>query len=60
MDAIEEFLHKVSYKFPKGYPDINDPKDKALLFELIKEQTDSFDTLIQSTFEGEVPKAKGK
>jgi hypothetical protein len=35
MDPIEQFLHKISYKFPKGYPDINDEQDKAILFEEI-------------------------
>jgi hypothetical protein len=39
MDSIEKFLRNVSYKFPKGYPDINDPKDKERLFEMIKEIT---------------------
>jgi len=65
MDIIEKFLHKVSYKFPKGYPDISDPKDKTLLFELIdnlplKEQSENFNALIQKTFEGNIPQAKGK
>jgi hypothetical protein len=35
MDPIEKFLHKISYKFPKGYPDMNDEQDKAILFEEI-------------------------
>jgi len=34
MDNLDKFLRKISYKFPKGYPDMNDPNDKALLFEL--------------------------
>lgn len=36
MDAIEQFLRKVSYKFPKGYPDISDPKDKLMLEILLE------------------------
>ena len=36
MDLLEKFLHKISYKFPKGYPDVNDPKDKERLFEEFK------------------------
>ena len=31
MDILEQFLHSISYKFPKGYPDIKDPKDMELL-----------------------------
>ena len=34
MDPITKFLNNISYKFPKGYPDINDPKDKKMLFEM--------------------------
>ena len=35
MDVLTEFLNRVAYKFPKGYPDLNDPKDKALLESLM-------------------------
>ena len=42
MDNITKYLNKISYKFPKGYLDVNIPKEKALLFEIaekvIKEQ----------------------
>jgi len=34
MDSLDKFLHSIAYKFPKGYPDINDPKDKNMLFEI--------------------------
>jgi len=34
MDNITKYLHKVAYKFPKGYPDMNDPEEKAMLFEM--------------------------
>ena len=37
MDIIEQFLHKVSYKFPKGYPDINDEQDILMLEGMLKE-----------------------
>ena len=33
MDVLDKFLHDVAYKFPKGYPDMNDPKDKDMLFK---------------------------
>lgn len=35
MDVITEFLNKVAYKFPKGYPDLNDPSDRDLLESLM-------------------------
>ena len=35
MDSLEKFIRKVAYKFPKGYPDVNNPADRALLFELL-------------------------
>jgi hypothetical protein len=35
MDVITEFINKVAYKFPKGYPDINDPADRELLESLM-------------------------
>ena len=39
MDVLEKFLHKISYKFDKGYPDINNEKD-ILLIESILENLD--------------------
>lgn len=36
MNIIEQFLRKVSYKFPKGYPDINNPKDWLMLEGMLK------------------------
>jgi hypothetical protein len=37
MDPIKKFLDRISYKFPKGYPDINNSKDVNLLESLISE-----------------------
>jgi len=31
MDVLTKFLNGISYKFPKGYPNINDPQDKILI-----------------------------
>jgi hypothetical protein len=39
MDALEKFIRLNSYKFEKGYPDINNPVDREKLFSLIKETT---------------------
>ena len=33
MDVLDKFLKKYSYKFDKGYPDMDNPKDKEKLFE---------------------------
>ena len=35
MDGLDSFLQSVAYKFPKGYPDMDDPKDKKMLFEMV-------------------------
>jgi hypothetical protein len=40
MDILEQFIRSVSYKFPKGYPDMKDPKDVELLNKLIGEVVD--------------------
>ena len=40
MDVIEKFLHSISYKFPKGYPDMNSPGDVTLLNEIISNITE--------------------
>ena len=37
MDPIDKFLKLYSYKFPKGYPDMNDEQDILLLELLISE-----------------------
>jgi hypothetical protein len=36
MDVLDKFLRKVSYKFPKGYPDINDAQDMLMLEGILK------------------------
>ena len=33
MDVLDKFLKQYSYKFDKGYPDMNNPKDKEMLLE---------------------------
>ena len=35
MDNITKYLNKVAYKFPKGYPDMNNDQDVLLLEEII-------------------------
>ena len=38
MDKLTKFLYEISYRFPKGYPDVNNRQDYNLLVELLKEQ----------------------
>lgn len=35
MDSITRYLNNIAYKFPKGYPDMNDSKDKEMLYEMV-------------------------
>jgi len=37
MDVLDKFFKKFSYKFPKGYPDINDTQDMLMLEGILKE-----------------------
>ncbi len=37
MSPIEKFLKEYSYKFPKGYPDMNDAQDVLLVKKILKE-----------------------
>jgi hypothetical protein len=73
MNIFDKFLHSVSYKFPKGYPDMSDPTDVLLLESLINEKlgenvnitnvltedNSSYDALIQSALKTkDIPKCK--
>ena len=33
MDALDRYLNRVAYKFPKGYPDSDE--DMAMLYEMV-------------------------
>ena len=37
MNIFEQFLNKISHKFPKGYPDMNNEQDISLLESLVSE-----------------------
>lgn len=64
MDILEKFIRKVAYKFPKGYPDINNPEDRALLEELLGEKlilevTEDYDARIKQVLGvDEIPTCK--
>ena len=36
MDVLDKFFNKFSYKFNKGYPDMNNEQDILLLEQLLK------------------------
>ena len=40
MDLITKYLNRIAYKFPKGYPDMNNDQDVLLLESLISEAID--------------------
>tara|TARA_R100001377_G_scaffold22653_1_gene12139 strand:- start:68 stop:1075 length:1008 start_codon:yes stop_codon:yes gene_type:complete len=37
MDILKKYLNNISYKFPKGYPDMKNEEDKDMLFKMINE-----------------------
>jgi hypothetical protein len=41
MDVITKFLNSISYKFPKGYPDMKNEQDVKLLYKLLNEVIDT-------------------
>lgn len=60
MDVLDLFFKKYSYKFDKGYPNISDPKDKRLLFELIGNLTgDKTINEAQSDYDQRIRKTLG-
>jgi|TARA_R100000081_G_C4798063_1_gene162227 hypothetical protein len=71
MDSIDKFLKLYSYKFDKGYPDMDNPKDKEMLFEfaykltekktILNEQESDYDLLIKEKLGvEEIPVSKNK
>jgi len=56
MDIVEKFIRQISYKFSKGYPDMNNEHDIVLLNSLLEnlginlkeEDTQSFESFINS------------
>jgi len=59
MNVITKFLDKYSYRFPKGYPDINDERDILLLEKLISEVLDESFSVFPTT-EDEISNQKVK
>ena len=59
MNVITKFLEHYSYRFPKGYPDINDEHDILLLEKLISEVLDESFSVFPTT-EDEISNQKVK
>ena len=66
MDILTVFLNKVAYRFPKGYPDINDEQDMLLLENILlekginlREEDSTLDNFIRQKL-GEIPEVNGK
>ena len=49
MDVLDKFLNHISYKFPKGYPDMNDANDVVLLEGILNEMGIELNELTLST-----------
>ena len=53
MDNITKYLNRIAYKFPKGYPDMNNAQDVSLLESLISQtlgKSFSFNILKEELF----------
>ena len=55
MDNITKYLNRIAYKFPKGYPDMGDPKDKDMLFELVKTITEEEEVEVEVDVKSPTP-----
>jgi len=58
MDPFDIFLKKFTYKFPKGYPDMNNEQDILLLEDLLQGLgiDFKFDSLIYEVSDSQVTK----
>lgn len=59
MTVVDKFLKNISYKFPKGYPDMNDANDVALLENILTEMGIELNELTLSTHWGERKDERG-
>ena len=70
-DPITKYLNSIAYKFPKGYPDMNNDEDVKLLMSLVenlvsentilKESSEVYDATIKRALNvEEVPRSKNK
>jgi len=59
MNVFDKFFVKFGYKFPKGYPDMNDEQDILLLESILGEMLDEAFTVFPTT-EDEISNEKVK
>jgi hypothetical protein len=59
MNIFEQFLNKISHKFPKGYPDMNNEQDISLLENLVSDVLDEAFTVFPKS-EDEIENSKIK
>ena len=59
MNIFEQFLNKISHKFPKGYPDMNNEQDISLLESLVSDVLDEAFTVFPKS-EDEIENSKIK
>lgn len=59
MTVVDKFLKNISYKFPKGYPDMNDANDIALLENILNRMGIELNELTLSTHWGERKAERG-
>lgn len=59
MTIVDKFLKNISYKFPKGYPDMNDADDVALLENILTGMGIELNELTLSTHWGERKAERG-
>ena len=52
MDIFDKFFIKNAYKFPKGYPDMDNPNDVALLESLISDNIGEKFTIKEANLSG--------
>ena len=60
MDVLDKFLNHISYKFPKGYPDMNDANDVVLLEGILNEMGINLNELVVSPHWSERKAERGK
>ena len=57
MDVLDLFFKKYSYKFTKGYPDMNNEQDILLLESLLENILDEAFSLFPTTEEEKIGRA---
>jgi hypothetical protein len=59
MDILEQFIHSIAYKFPKGYPDVNNSQDMLLLENELKKIGIDLNELINTNHYDERKQERG-